>query len=130
MLRKIVFNTRDQLTTIDPSLVAAVQADGNYSHVFYINKREISLTTSISKVEEILKANAGRQNRFIRLNRSIIVNHSFLHKIDLQRELLILTDGSKGELRLNLSKKTLKSYKEAVIQSIKIKNSHEKNNIG
>ena len=123
---KIYFNTRDQLVVINPDLVAAVQADGNYSRILYINKREISVTTGISKLEEILKVNGGKNNKFIRLGRSVIINHSFLHKIDVQRQQIVLSDGSLQELRLNLSKKIIKPYKEATVESVIIRKEHEK----
>ena len=47
---KLFFNTRDDLTCIDVNKIAVIQADGNYSRVIYINKREIQLTTGISKI--------------------------------------------------------------------------------
>lgn len=127
-MANIFINSRDILITIDPNLVAFVLADGNYSRVLYINKREISLTMGISKVDELLKANGGKRNKFLRLGRSVIVNHIYLHKIDLLRQLLILSDG-RQELRLNLSKKLLKSYKEAVVRAIEIKGGFDKNRI-
>jgi len=127
-MANIFINSRDILITIDPNLVAFVLADGNYSRVLYINKREISLTMGISKVDELLKANGGKRNKFLRLGRSVIVNHIYLHKIDLLRQLLILSDG-RQELRLNLSKKLLKSYKEAVVRAIEIKGGFDKNSI-
>ena len=127
-MANIFINSRDILITIDPNLVAFVLADGNYSRVLYINKREINLTMGISKVDELLKANGGKRNKFLRLGRSVIVNHIYLHKIDLLRQLLILSDG-RQELRLNLSKKLLKSYKEAVVRAIEIKGGFDKNSI-
>ncbi len=127
-MANIFINSRDILITIDPNLVAFVLADGNYSRVLYINKREISLTMGISKVDELLKANGGKRNKFLRLGRSVIINHIYLHKIDLQRQFLILSDG-RQELRLNLSKKLLKSYKEAVVRAIEIKGGFDKNSI-
>lgn len=123
---KIFFNTRDQLIVVNPDLIAAVQADGNYSRVLYINKREINLTVGISKLEERLKTNGGKNNKFIRLGRSIIINHSFLHKIDVQRQQIVLSDGSMQELRLNLSKKIIKPYKDATVESVIIMTEHEK----
>lgn len=118
---KLFFNTRDDLTCIDVNKIAVIQADGNYSRVIYINKREIQLTTGISKIEQKVKSLGGKQSRFIRLGRSIIVNHSFFEKIDLQRQVLILTDYGVNEIRVNLSKKILKPYKKAIVESTKIK---------
>lgn len=125
-MSKIIINTRNHLTSIETDLIAAVKADGNYCRVYYINKREVGLTIGISRLEEMLRTNGGKRNRFIRISRSIIINHFYLHIIDLQRQLVVLTDGGTQEIRLNLSKKLIKPYKEAVVQSIKIRNNHGK----
>ena len=118
---KIYFNTRDELTCIDANKVAVVQANGNYSRVVYITKREIMLTYGISKMEEILKSYNNKNNRFIRLGRSFIINHAFLQKIDVLKQQIILSDNDKNEIRVTISKPVLKSYKQAVIKSIQLK---------
>lgn len=120
-MAKLYFDSRDELTCVDTDLVAVVQANGNYSRVIYINKREVMLTCGISKLETILRSNNSKKNRFIRLGRSIIINHSFLHKIDVLKQQLVLSDGDKNEVRIKLPKLILKSYKTATIKSIKIK---------
>jgi len=117
-MSKIFLNTRDQLVVVNPDLIAAVRADGNYTRVLYINKREINITVGISKLETILKSNRGKKNSFIRLGRSIIINHSFLYKIDIPTQQIVLSDGSTQELRIKVSKKLLKPYKEATVQSV------------
>ena len=120
-MAKLYFNTRDELTCIDSDLVAVVQANGNYSRVVYITKREIVLTQGISKMEEILKMYNSNSNRFIRLGRSIIVNHSFLQKIDVLKQQLVLSDGDKNEIRITIPKQILKTYKNATVKSIQLK---------
>jgi len=120
-MAKLYFNNRDELACIDANKIAVVQANGNYSRVVYITKREIMLTNGISKMEEILKSYNTKENRFIRLGRSIIINHAFLQKIDVQKQQLVLSDGDKNEIRLTIPKPILKSYKNATIKSIKLK---------
>lgn len=127
-MAKLYFDTRDELTCIETDLVAVVQANGNYSRVVYITKREIMVTQGISKIEEILKANNGRRNKFIRLGRSFIVNHSFLYKMDVLKQQIVLSDGGKDEIRLTVPKSILKSYKNATIKSIKNKEDKYENN--
>lgn len=120
-MAKLYFDSRDVLTCIETDMIAAVQANGNYSRVVYITKREVMLTCSITKLETILKSNNSKRNRFIRLGRSFIINHSFLHKIDVLKQQVVLSDGSKNELRITLPKVILKSYKNATTKSIQIK---------
>lgn len=113
-MSKLYFNTRDDLICIETDLIAAVKADGNYSKVFYINGRLIHLNTGITKMEEILKNIPSKNNRFIRLGRSYIINHAFLFKIEPLKQQLILSDGHNSDLKVPLPKQTLKSYKDAL----------------
>ena len=118
---KLFFNTRDELTVVDSEEIAVVQANGNYSKVLTIYRREIMLTSGISKVEQVLKNLKEKKSKFVRVGRSLIVNHSFLQKIDLMKQVMVLS-GQGNEIKVNVSKKTLKIYKDAIAKSIKIKN--------
>ena len=120
-MAKLFFNTRDELTVIDSEEIAVVQANGNYSKVLTISRREIMLTSGISKVEQVLKNLKEKKAKFVRVGRSLIVNHSFLQKIDLMKQVMVLS-GQGNEIKVNVSKKTLKIYKDAIAKSIKIKN--------
>lgn len=120
-MAKLFFNTRDELTVIDSEEIAVVQANGNYSKVLTIYRREIMLTSGISKVEQVLKNLKEKKSKFVRVGRSLIVNHSFLRKIDLMKQVMVLS-GQGNEIKVNVSKKTLKIYKDAIAKSIKIKN--------
>ena len=120
-MAKLYFNTRDELSCVETDMIAVVQANGNYSRVVYITKKEVTLTTGISKLEETLKSYNGKKSRFIRLGRSLIINHSYLIKVDVLKQILILSDNDKNEIRVTVPKNILKSYKGAIAKSIKIK---------
>ena len=120
-MAKLFFNTRDELTVVDSEEIAVVQANGNYSKVLTIYRREIMLTSGISKVEQVLKNLKEKKSKFVRVGRSLIVNHSFLQKIDLMKQVMVLS-GQGNEIKVNVSKKTLRVYKDAIATSIKIKN--------
>ena len=120
-MAKLFFNTRDELTVVDSEEIAVVQANGNYSKVLTIYRREIMLTSGISKVEQVLKNLKEKKSKFVRVGRSLIVNHSFLQKIDLMKQVMVLS-GQGNEIKVNVSKKTLKIYEDELAKSIKIKN--------
>ena len=132
-MAKLYFNTRDELSCIETDMIAVVQANGNYSRVVYITKKDVTLTTGISKLEQTLKSYNGMKNRFIRLGRNLIINHSYLIKVDVLKQILILSDNDKNEIRVTVPKNILKSYKGAIAKSIKIKDkkdNEEDYNIG
>jgi len=129
-MAKIFVNNRDELVVVESSLVALVKANGNYCSIFYINKREILLTVSISDIEQKLKKNNNDSDLFVKVGRSFIINQRFVHRIDLQRQLLILSNGesSDKDFVIKISKGLLKQYKNAIVESIKIKNERKHNN--
>lgn len=120
-MAKIYFNTRDELTAVDSENIAVIQANGNYSKIVTIYRKEIMLTSGITKVEEVLKSVNDTKSRFVRVGRSLVVNHSYLQKIDLIKQQMVLSCQG-NEIKINVSKKTLKVYKDAIAKSIKIKN--------
>ncbi len=120
-MAKIIFNTRDELIAVDIDGVAVVQADGNYSRIFFINKREINIPMGITKVENALRLSRNKKNKFVRLGRSLIINHLFLQRIDVLKQIITLSDGTE-EIRLKVPRNSLKNYKEAIVKSIKIRN--------
>ena len=120
-MTKLYFHTRDELSCIETDLIAVVQANGNYSRVVYITRKEVTLTTGISKLESTLKSYNSKKTRFIRLGRSFIINHSYLTKVDVLKQVLVLSDDDKNEIRVPIPKNILKSYKSAIAKSIKIK---------
>jgi len=127
-MAKLYINTRDELSCVETDMIAVVQANGNYSRVVYITKKEVTLTTGISKLEETLKSYNGKKNRFIRMGRSFIINHAYLTRVDVLKQILILSDNDKNEIRVPIPKNILKSYKNAIAKSIKIKGKKENEN--
>lgn len=128
-MSKLVFNTRDELIVVNTDLIAVIQANGNYSRIVYMNKRELTLTMGITRVEAAMANVKNKRHKFIRLGRSLIVNHSYLQKIDMLKQQLVLSDGV-NDIRVSLSKRMLKSYKDAIVKSLKIKNDGKANNPG
>ena len=114
-MAKIYFNSRDELIAVDFERVAVIQANGNYTRVIYINKHEVTLSMGITKLSETIQKHEFHTAHFIRIGRSCIINHTFLERIDIARQLIVLTDCDGYEIRLNASKQVLKSYKSSLI---------------
>jgi DNA-binding LytR/AlgR family response regulator len=127
-MAKLYLNTRDELVCLDTDKIALVQANGNYSRIIYITKRDIMVTMGISKLEEVLKSFNHADYRYLRLGRSFIVNHAYLQKIDLLKQQLVLSDNDKNDIRISLPKHILKAYKGATANSIKLKEERQYEN--
>lgn len=116
-MAKLNFNTRDELIALDLDLLAVIQANGVYTRAVYITKREFILSANISKVEEALMSYRKDGYKFLRLGRSVIINHRFLSRIQLTKQQLVLSDGNAYDLRVRIPKQTLRQYKEALAKS-------------
>ncbi len=117
MENKLVINNRDELIILDLNKIAFICAEGNYSRIVTINKHETTMTLGISKLEETIHNNALKPVNYIRLSRSLIVNHRYLYKIDLVKQVITLSDGD-NFINIKASKQNLKKYKTATAQAI------------
>lgn len=122
-MSKLYFDSRDELIALDAEQIAAVVAAGNYSRVLMLRGREVMLTQTLGRVGEHLQRLRAPSARFVRLGRSLVVNHTLLARIDLLRQMLILSDGA-NEIRLKAPKEKLQTYKKAIARTIQIKQSH------
>lgn len=124
-MRRVLFNSRDELISIDLEKVALVKANGNYSTLYYISQREVMLSFGITKVFELIQNAHLTESQFVKIGRSLIINQTFLERIDVLRQQLILTDGSvlfdgkekrTNEIRVTVPKNLLRTYKAMLTQ--------------
>lgn len=113
---KLCLNSRDELLIIDLEKIAFFQANGNYTHLKYIEGETHLLTIGLSKVEEYIRMSwtKNKPSPFIRLGRSLIINQSFLSEISVLKQKLILSDRGDNSYVLSVPKPLLKEYKERI----------------
>ena len=125
-MRKVLFNSRDELISIDLEKVACIKANGNYSTLYYISQREVMLSFGISKVYELILNAHLTESQFVRIGRSLIINQAYLERIDVLKQQIILADGTvifdgkekrSNEIRVSVPKNLLKAYKAFLISS-------------
>lgn len=114
MTPKLTLNTRDELLVVDTSQVAYMQADGNYTHIYYMAGDRLMVSLGLAKMEALLAGSfpAGTHSPFYRLGRSLIINQHYLQNISLPRQKLVLADGEGHRHELTVHKAVLKDYKE------------------
>ena len=124
-MKKICFNTRDELIMIDPEQIAYIEAEGNYSRVYYITnykENDFRIPHGISKVEEILGKVGSTDCEFIRLGRGIIINRKYIFRINMYDKEIILSDFGINFRKLRgLPKPWLNSLKKLEIERIEQK---------
>ena len=87
---KLKFNTHSGFFMVSPEDIIYVQADWNYSEVFLDDQKSELITINIGKLEEMLP-----KHLFYRISRSIIINISYLKRINRKKRIAILEKNGK-----------------------------------
>jgi two-component system, LytTR family, response regulator len=87
---KLKFSTLNGFFFIAPEDILYIQAEGSYSTLYGDPKEVKMITMNMGKIEEMLP-----QHLFHRINRSVIVNFSFVSKVDRKKRVVILEKNGK-----------------------------------
>lgn len=103
-------STSTELVRVQTDDIVFVHADGNYSEVLLYNGKKHVMTFQLHFFEETFQR--LKENFFIRVGRSLIVNKNYIYLINLTEQKMILTGGKLGsEYEVRASKDALKEIK-------------------
>ncbi len=88
---KIKVSTAGGFTLLDPDEIIYIKADWNYAEIYFDNVRSELITTNLGKLEEILP-----KNIFFRINRSTIINTTYLKKVSRKKQIASLVKDGEG----------------------------------
>lgn len=115
---RIYFNSRDKLIRIGIDKIVYFEGDGNYTNIIVANKHKTCLTMNLTHTEEALATQLGKQAQsFMRIGKRFIVNMRYIYQVDLQKQVLLLSDCEHFLFQLPISKEALKSAKELIIKT-------------
>ena len=116
--KRIYFNSRDKLIRLDVEKIVYFEGDGNYTYIVTANKQKVCVTLNLSHTEEALASQLGdNAKQFMRIGKRFIVNMNYIYQIDIQRQLLMLSDCDHFVFQMPVSKEALKAVKELVIRT-------------
>ena len=116
--QRIYFNSRDRLIRLDITKIVFFEGDGNYTYIVTANNQKICLTLNLSHTEEALAAQlADNARHFMRIGKRFIVNMNYIHQVDIQKQVLMLSDCEHFLFKIPVSKEALKVAKELVIKT-------------
>ena len=115
---RIYFNSRDKLIRLDIQKIVYFEGDGNYTYIITANKQKVCLTINLAHTEEALASQLGEIAKlFMRIGKRFIVNMNFIYQVDIQKQVLMLSDCERFLFQMPVSKEALKTVKELVIQT-------------
>jgi|GEM_PF-679975 len=110
----LIFKWRDEFIQVNPDDIVYFQADGNYSVMMLVSRKEQLLTMNLSKVQlKLVELLGSQSNIFERVGRDLIIRKAFIYSIQTLRKKLILSvPNSDKFFELEVSKEALKKLKE------------------
>lgn len=115
---RLYFNSRDKLIRIDIEKIVYFEGDGNYTYLVTANKNKVCLSINLAHTEEALASQLGEKaKRYLRIGKRFIVNMSYIYQVDIQKQVLILSDCDHFLFQLPVSKEALKTVKDLVIKA-------------
>jgi DNA-binding LytR/AlgR family response regulator len=104
-------STSTELVRVATDEIVFVRADGNYSDLVLTNGKSRSMTFQLHFFDEVFQQ--LKNNMFVRVGRSLIVNKRYIHVINLTEQLLVFSGQQiTGELKpVRVSREALKQLK-------------------
>ena len=116
--QRVYFNSRDKLIRLNVQRIVYFEGDGNYTYIVAANKQKICVTLNLAHTEDALAAQLGDNARqFMRIGKRFIVNMNYIFQVDIQKQVLMLSDCERFMFQMPVSKEALKTVKELVIQT-------------
>ena len=108
-------STSTELVRVQTDDIVFVAADGNYSDMYLFDGKPYKMTFQLHYFDEVFQR--LKDNLFVRVGKSLIVNRNYICIINLTAQELRL-NGSKlrSEFRLKASKEALKDLKALMEQ--------------
>lgn len=89
----IIITTVNELVRVYPERIVYISSDGNYSVMVLHDKTEHLFSFNLSHFQQIIEKQMREEaSLFIRIGKSLIINREYIYKINLGKQLLILSD--------------------------------------
>lgn len=109
----IVISNSNELVRVKPERVVYVESDGNYSTMVLHDKTKHMFTMNLAHCQQLIEKQLGKEaETFIRIGKQLIVNRTYIFKININQQKLIMADMALNEaFTLSASKEALKQLK-------------------
>lgn len=115
----LLLNSRDELLRIDTNKIVYLEADGNYTNIYTVNRLKGVVSINLSHMQQTLSETLKRQaSVFVRIGKKHIINHTYIYSINVLKQKLTLSDGEKFTFTLDVSKEALKNLKNLYTSSL------------
>lgn len=122
MSRFIVITNATELVRIATERIVCISSDGNYSTLMQTDGMSRTVTYQLGQLEDMIGDQLGkRDTTFIRVGKSVIINRSYIHYINIPKQRLVLSDLATFNHSVSASKEALKNLKDYIEKESNIK---------
>ena len=116
----IYLNSRDEFLRIDISRIVYFEADGNYTRIVLSNGLVGMVCMSLTKMEQYVGPLVRKKGiTLARIGKRFIINLSYVYKINILQQELVLSDQRFFSYTLNLSRDALKNLRDVMTEYLK-----------
>lgn len=110
----IIISNANELVRVKPERVVYIMSEGNYSTMVLHDKTEQVFTMNLAHCQQLIELQLGDDaETFIRIGRQLIINRSYIYKINVNKQQLVMSDMMLNQaFTLSASKEALKQLKE------------------
>lgn len=120
MGKHLVISNSNELVRIAPERIVYINAEGNYSTIMQTDNGTCTVTAQLGDIEKIIDRQLGNEGKvFIRIGRSLIINSSYIYRINITTPSLVMSDAQTFTHTVKAAKEALKQLKELIEQEAK-----------
>lgn len=113
MDRRLTFSTAYELLRVPSDAVVYIEADGNYSTLHLANGESSVVSMQLGQIVDlIMNTVEPGDERFVRIDRRLIINCDYVFDIQIQKQKLTLSDCRTFKFHLKPSQDKLKQLKK------------------
>ena len=111
--KNIIISNSNELVRLLPARVVYVESDGNYSTFVLHDKTEQVFSMNLSHCQQTIEKQLGKEAEvFIRIGKQLIINRSYIFKVNPNKQELWLSGPDKNvAFKLSASKEALQQLK-------------------
>lgn len=113
-------NSRDEFYKVDVSKIVYFEAEGNYTNFVLCNNQRGTVGGNLLQMQKILAESLAEEAAsFARIGKRFIVNLAYVYHIEVLKQILTLSDGSRFAYRLPVSKVALKKLRDMMVAAVR-----------
>lgn len=117
----LYLNSRDEFFRVDISKIVYFESEGNYTNIILNNKMKATVCMNLAQMQTIISDSLKEgASMFARIGKRHIINLTYVYRIAILRQRLVLSDGENFEYQVSISKEALKKLRDMYVANLSV----------